>query len=78
MVESAGVRPVFPADDTTVGVHSEADDFFATPASGPQPPEKASHLRVVRPPEPGMMDRLLAIQLLREYYADEPVRPAEQ
>lgn len=78
MVESAGLRRFVAADDITVAVHSQADDFFAAAAAGQEAPEKAPHLRVVRPPEPGMMDRRLAIQLLREYYADEPVRSDAQ
>jgi hypothetical protein len=78
MVDSAGVRRSVAADDIAVAVHSQADDFFAATAAGQGAPKKAPHLRVVRPPEPGMMDRRLAIQLLREYYADEPVRPDGQ
>lgn len=60
----------------TVGARSQAD-FFTVSAADADASERAPHLRVVRPPAPGMMDRRLAIQLLREYYADEPVRTEE-
>jgi len=54
-----------------MGARRVDDEFFAPDPVGAETSEKASHLRVVRPVEPGMMDRRVAIRLLREYYADE-------
>lgn len=59
-----------------------AQSIAHPPASEPVPEavasERGPRLRVVKPPEPGMMDRALAIQLLREYYADEPTAASRE